>query len=94
VLQVETPLEEAKQLSEDLGNTVLLKREDLQPVSRTVLCAVCLCPPKPYYLVALSAVSVCLAHMSHTISATWRSTTLPTPTCVPIAPRRTASRHR
>jgi threonine dehydratase len=29
---VETPLEEAKQLSEEHGNTVLLKREDMQPV--------------------------------------------------------------
>ena len=29
---VETPLEQAKRLSERLGNTVLLKREDLQPV--------------------------------------------------------------
>lgn len=28
----ETPLEEAKRLSEELGNTILLKREDLQPV--------------------------------------------------------------
>ena len=32
VLQEETPLEEAKRLSEELGNTILLKREDLQPV--------------------------------------------------------------
>lgn len=30
--QDETPLEEAKRLSEELGNTILLKREDLQPV--------------------------------------------------------------
>ena len=29
---VETALEEAPQLSEELGNTVLLKREDTQPV--------------------------------------------------------------
>ena len=29
---VETPLEPARQLSERLGSTVLLKREDLQPV--------------------------------------------------------------
>ena len=29
---VETPLEEALELSEELGNTVLLKREDMQPV--------------------------------------------------------------
>ncbi|KAL0049357.1 hypothetical protein WJX82_000351 [Trebouxia sp. C0006] len=28
----ETPLQEAKHLSEELGNTILLKREDLQPV--------------------------------------------------------------
>ncbi len=32
MLQEETPLEEAKRLSEELGNTILLKREDLQPV--------------------------------------------------------------
>jgi len=32
VFQEETPLEEAKRLSEELGNTILLKREDLQPV--------------------------------------------------------------
>lgn len=32
VCQEETPLEEAKRLSEELGNTILLKREDLQPV--------------------------------------------------------------
>jgi hypothetical protein len=31
--QIQTPLEEACKLSEQLGNTVLLKREDLQPVS-------------------------------------------------------------
>ena len=31
--QLETPLEEAKQLSLELGNTLLLKREDLQTVS-------------------------------------------------------------
>ena len=30
--QEETPLEEATRLSEELGNTILLKREDLQPV--------------------------------------------------------------
>lgn len=30
--QVETPLEEAKRLSDELGNTILFKREDLQPV--------------------------------------------------------------
>ncbi|MEB0198954.1 pyridoxal-phosphate dependent enzyme, partial [Pseudomonas sp. 5S4] len=29
---VETPLQAARQLSERLGNAVLLKREDLQPV--------------------------------------------------------------
>ncbi|WP_219064710.1 pyridoxal-phosphate dependent enzyme, partial [Pseudomonas sp. UMAB-08] len=29
---VETPLQQARQLSERLGNQVLLKREDLQPV--------------------------------------------------------------
>lgn len=29
---VETPLQPARQLSERLGNQVLLKREDLQPV--------------------------------------------------------------
>lgn len=29
-MQIETPLEIAKKLSEELGNTVLLKREDLQ----------------------------------------------------------------
>eukprot|EP00798_Chlamydomonas_sp_ICE-L_P019886 gene19886-26590_t len=29
---IQTPLEEAKKLSEELGNTILLKREDLQPV--------------------------------------------------------------
>ena len=29
---VETPLEEAENLSRRLGNTILLKREDLQPV--------------------------------------------------------------
>lgn len=32
VVQLETPLEEAKQLSLELGNTLLLKREDLQTV--------------------------------------------------------------
>jgi threonine dehydratase len=39
-LQVQTPLEEAKQLSAQLGNTILLKREDMQQVtaSRTVSC--------------------------------------------------------
>ena len=31
-LVVETPVDEASQLSERLGNQVLLKREDLQPV--------------------------------------------------------------
>ena len=31
--QIETPLEEAKKLSEELGNTLLLKREDLQAVA-------------------------------------------------------------
>lgn len=31
-LVVETPIDEAPQLSERLGNQVLLKREDLQPV--------------------------------------------------------------
>lgn len=31
-IQEETPLEEAKRLSDELGNTILLKREDLQPV--------------------------------------------------------------
>ena len=31
--QLETPLEEAKQLSLELGNTLLLKREDLQTVT-------------------------------------------------------------
>ena len=30
--QEETPLEEAKRLGEELGNTILLKREDLQAV--------------------------------------------------------------
>ena len=30
--QEETPLQEAKRLSEELGNTILLKQEDLQPV--------------------------------------------------------------
>ena len=30
--QDETPLEEAKRWSEELGNTILLKREDLQAV--------------------------------------------------------------
>ncbi|KXZ54340.1 hypothetical protein GPECTOR_5g422 [Gonium pectorale] len=30
--RIQTPLEEARKLSEQLGNTVLLKREDLQPV--------------------------------------------------------------
>lgn len=29
---VETPLQSARQLSERLGNSILLKREDLQPV--------------------------------------------------------------
>ncbi|NBX40930.1 MAG: pyridoxal-phosphate dependent enzyme, partial [Gammaproteobacteria bacterium] len=29
---IESPLEEARRLSRRLGNTVLLKREDLQPV--------------------------------------------------------------
>lgn len=28
--QIETPLEIAKKMSEELGNTLLLKREDLQ----------------------------------------------------------------
>ena len=32
-VQLETPLEEAKQLSAELGNHLLLKREDLQTVS-------------------------------------------------------------
>ncbi len=48
-LQVETPCEEATQLSAQLGNTVLLKREDQQQVH----CVACpagdhmhmLCPP-------------------------------------------------
>ncbi|KAI7838609.1 hypothetical protein COHA_007616 [Chlorella ohadii] len=31
-IAVETPLQEAKQLSKQLGNTIMLKREDLQPV--------------------------------------------------------------
>jgi threonine dehydratase len=31
-LQVQSPLDTATKLSEALGNTVLLKREDLQPV--------------------------------------------------------------
>ena len=31
-LQVQTPLEEAVRLSEEIGNTMLLKREDMQPV--------------------------------------------------------------
>ena len=31
-LQVQTPLEEAVRLSEQIGNTMLLKREDMQPV--------------------------------------------------------------
>ncbi|TDV64628.1 pyridoxal-phosphate dependent enzyme, partial [Pseudomonas sp. LP_7_YM] len=31
-IAVETPLQGARQLSERLGNQVLLKREDLQPV--------------------------------------------------------------
>jgi threonine dehydratase len=30
---VQTPLEEAQQLSAQLGNTVLLKREDMQQVT-------------------------------------------------------------
>lgn len=29
---VESPLEKAQRLSEALGNTILLKREDMQPV--------------------------------------------------------------
>jgi len=29
-IAVETPLQEAKQLSKQLGNTIMLKREDLQ----------------------------------------------------------------
>ena len=37
--QIETPLEEAKKLSEELGNTLLLKREDLQAVSHSILSA-------------------------------------------------------
>lgn len=32
VLQVQSPLERADKLSEALGNNLLLKREDLQPV--------------------------------------------------------------
>jgi hypothetical protein len=32
-LQVQTPLERAEKLSDALGNSLLLKREDLQPVS-------------------------------------------------------------
>ena len=32
MLQVETPLERADRLSEEMGNEILLKREDLQPV--------------------------------------------------------------
>jgi len=35
--QIETPLEEAKKLSEELGNTLLLKREDLQAVCPSLL---------------------------------------------------------
>ena len=31
-MAIETALEEAQQLSEELGNTVLFKREDTQPV--------------------------------------------------------------
>jgi hypothetical protein len=31
--QVQSPLEKAEKLSEALGNNLLLKREDLQPVS-------------------------------------------------------------
>ena len=31
-VQVQTPLEEAVRLSEEIGNTMLLKREDMQPV--------------------------------------------------------------
>lgn len=30
--QIQSPLEEARKLSDALGNRVLLKREDLQPV--------------------------------------------------------------
>ncbi len=30
--QIQSPLEEACKLSEQMGNTILLKREDLQPV--------------------------------------------------------------
>jgi 1-aminocyclopropane-1-carboxylate deaminase/D-cysteine desulfhydrase-like pyridoxal-dependent ACC family enzyme len=33
MLQVQTPLERADKLSDALGNDLLLKREDLQPVS-------------------------------------------------------------
>jgi threonine dehydratase len=45
-LQVQTPLEEAKQLSAQLGNTVLLKREDMQQViaSMAMSCLAGLCP--------------------------------------------------
>jgi threonine dehydratase len=32
VLQVQSPLEKAEKMSEALGNNLLLKREDLQPV--------------------------------------------------------------
>lgn len=35
VLQVQTPLERADKLSDALGNNLLLKREDLQPVSNS-----------------------------------------------------------
>lgn len=31
-MAIETALEEAQQLSEELGNTIILKREDTQPV--------------------------------------------------------------
>lgn len=34
LLQIETPLEEASRLSQECGNSILLKREDMQSVSR------------------------------------------------------------
>jgi 1-aminocyclopropane-1-carboxylate deaminase/D-cysteine desulfhydrase-like pyridoxal-dependent ACC family enzyme len=42
--QVQTPLDQAEKLSEALGNTLLLKREDLQPVRCVACwCRVCVC---------------------------------------------------
>ena len=42
--QIETPLEEAKKLSEELGNTLLLKREDLQAVSPSPIASLNVAP--------------------------------------------------